>query len=148
MSHTTTVDEIVFSDIEALKAAVAELNSKGVQCSLVPNATPRAFYTNQEGLGPADWVLNLSQSRYDVGFYRDAAKKGLVARADFFGSDISRQIGAKRTNAKETDAQCAMGKLNQLYAVHAATRQAIRQGYNVQRRVKEDGSIQLVLTGA
>jgi hypothetical protein len=40
-----------------------------------------------------------------------------------------------------------MGKLFQTYAVTAAKRKAVQQGYNVREQKRADGSIQLILTG-
>ena len=54
MSHTTEIGNIVFSDIDALRAAVNELNTHGVKCSLEKGGNPRAFYANQQGMGAAD----------------------------------------------------------------------------------------------
>lgn len=146
MSHTTEIGNIVFSDVEALKAAVTELNSKGVKCSLEKGGTPRAYYANQQGMGPADYTLKLHDSVYDVGFYRDATKKGLVARTDLFGGHIARVLGVKANNS-ETAQQAALGKLNQVYAVHAATRKAVQQGMTVRRVNNQDGSVRLVVGG-
>ena len=44
-----------------------------------------------------------------------------------------------RTPAK----QRSLGKLYQMYGVHATTRQAVKQGYRVARKTKTDGTIQL-----
>lgn len=57
MSHTSEVSNIVFADIPALRAAVNELASRGIKCALVQNATPRAYFANQQGMGAADYVL-------------------------------------------------------------------------------------------
>jgi hypothetical protein len=146
MSHTTTIDEVVFSDLDALKQAVKDLNKMGVKCSLVAKAKPRAYFADQAGMGEAEQVLRLENGQYDVGFYYDKAKKGLVAKADFYGNHISGQLGAK-TRKGESDGQKHLGKLYHTYAINAATRQAARQGYQVRRVAKPDGSVQLIMTG-
>ncbi len=145
MSHTTTIDSVVFSDIDALKAAVAELQKSGVKCSLLVNAVPRAYYANQQGMGEAPFVLKLDDSRFDVGFYYDKDKKGYTPRTDLFGNHVANVLGAKKTQDHETPMQCALGKLNQMYGVHAATRQAVKQGYSVRRSTKPDGTVQLTM---
>jgi hypothetical protein len=145
MSHTTELTDIVFTDVDALKIAVKELQRQGVKCSLKQNSTPRAYYANQAGLGQADYVLQLEDSRYDVGFYMDAKRKALVARTDLFANDVARVLGAQATG-KETQQQAALGKLYHAYAVAATTRQAAKQGYSVRKVVKADGTVQLVMT--
>ena len=146
MSHTTEIADIVFSDIAALTAAVNELASKGVKCSLTKGGTPRAYYENQQGLGPADYVLRLDGAPYDIGFYQDAKKKGLVARTDLFAGRVAGVLGAPATG-KETAAQAALGRLYQTYAIHAATRKAVAQGLSVKRMNNADGSVKLVVGG-
>lgn len=143
MSHTTQIDSVAFTDISALEAAVAELNKAGVRCTLKKNATPRAFYENQTGLGPAPMVLTLTDAPYDVGFYENG-KGGYVARTDLWGGHVAKVLGAA-SQGKETVAQAALGKLYQAYAVNAAIRQATRQGYRVQRITKADGTVQLTM---
>lgn len=147
MSHTTEINEVVFSDVEALKQTAVALNAKGVRCTLEQNATPRAYYANQQGMGKAPYVLRLKDAQYDVGFYQDKTKGGLVARADLFMNNIANVLGAPITKDGETANQAAMGKLFQTYAITAAKRKAVQQGYTVREQVKGDGSVQLVLTG-
>lgn len=146
MSHTTAIDNIVFSDIAALTAAVNELNTKGVKCSLVKGGVPRAYYANQAGMGVADYVLKLDGCQYDVGFYHDKAKNGLVAKTDLFANHVAGVLGV-RAGTGESSAQAALGKLNQTYAIHAATRRAVQQGMTVRRVNNQDGSVRLVVGG-
>lgn len=147
MSHTSTVSNIVFSDIEALRAAVKELQAGGLKCEFVVNQKPRAYYNNQAGMSTVmPYVLKLSESRYDIGFEFDAKLKGYVAKTDLYGNDVARCVG--NTAPKGGDAtKYAIGKLSQMYAVHAATRKANSQGYTVQRNTKTDGTIQLTVQG-
>jgi hypothetical protein len=135
---------LVFSDVEALKAAVKDLQKRGVVCSLVEKAVPRMYYAGQ--LPAADYVLKLDQANYDVGFFYDKAKKGLIAKTDFFAGSVQNVLGAP-TKAGESQAQANMGKLYHAYARAAATRQAIKQGYTVRTVDKPDGSCQLIMTG-
>jgi hypothetical protein len=147
MSHTTAIDSIVFSDIDALTAAVNELISQGVKCSLEKDAVPRAFYQNQSGLGKAPYVLRLHDSRYDIGFYPREGRPGMEARTDLFGGDVRAVLGARTKTNDETAQQAALGRLNQAYAIHAATRAATKKGMAVRRINGEDGSVRLVVTG-
>jgi hypothetical protein len=144
MSHTTTIDSVVFNDIDALKLAVTELQKSGVKCQLKEKATPRAFYANQQGMDAADYVLQLADSPYDVGFYKHPTLNGYVARTDMFMGHVEKILGVN-PGKNETREQAALGKLNQMYAVNAAARQAARQGYTVRRVTKADGTIQLVM---
>lgn len=121
-----------------------ELNAKGVKCTLVKDGTPRAYYQNQQGLGKADYVLQLKDAPYDIGFYHDREKKGMVARTDLFMGHVSRVIGSKAA-AGESQAQAAMGRLYQTYAIHAATRKAVQQGMSVSRINGPDGAVRLVI---
>ena len=146
MSHTSEISSVVFSDVVALAAAVAELNSKGIKCSLTKGGTPRAYYANQAGMGAADYVLRLDNCRFDIGFYMDKEKKGLVARTDLFAGHVQQVLGAPKRGT-ETDAQAAMGKLFQTYAICAATRKAVQQGRTVSRVNAPDGSVRLVIGG-
>lgn len=144
MSHTTEIKSIVFTDLGALHAAVAELNKSGVSCQLVPDATPRAFYENQEGLGRAPYVLKLNTCPYDVGFYSNN-KGGYTARTDLWMNHVSNVLGAP-VQGNENPQQAALGKLYQSYAINAAVRQAAKQGYRVSRTTKQDGTVQLTMT--
>lgn len=144
MSHTTAIENIVFNDIAALKLAVKELQSQGVKCSLKEKTTPRAYYANQSGMGHADYVLELQGAPYDVGFYYDKERKGYVAKTDLFAGHVAGVLGAACA-PNESREQAALGKLYQTYAIHAATRQAAKQGYSVRRSVKPDGTVQLIM---
>jgi len=144
MSHTTEISSIVFNDIEALRLAVRDLQAAGVKCTLVEKATPRAYYQNQQGMGAADYVLQLQDCPYDVGFYHDDKAKGYVARTDLFMNHVSRVLGAT-ASAGEKPEQAALGRLYQSYAINAATRQAAKQGYAVRRVTKPDGTVQLIM---
>ena len=149
MSHTSTIDSVIFVDIHAVTAALAELSTGGVKCSLQKGGTPRAFYANQAGLGPADYVIHLPDCMYDVGLYFNTAKKGYEARADLFANRIGSLLGSNRPKqSNESDGQVQMGKLFQLYAIHAATRKAAQQGMTVRRVNKPDGTVRLVLGSA
>lgn len=147
MSHTSTVKSIKIQSITALRAALAELHASGVQCSLVEGGTPRAYFTNQDGMGKADYVIALPGATYDIGLYKTQDGNGYEARTDFFGGSIERLIGCK-ASSPESQQQARMGKLFQLYGVHAATEAARRKGHTVRRIAGADGKIKLEITGA
>jgi len=128
-----------------LGLAVKDLQKAGVKCQLREKVQPRAYYGNQEGMGVADYVLELTDSRFDVGFYPHTSGKGYTARTDLFQGSVCNILGAKATD-KETPGQAALGRLNQAYALHATVRQATLQGYKVGRSTAADGTIKLTLT--
>lgn len=142
MSHTVTVSDVEIINIAALKAAVNELKQKGVPCELLENVVPRAYYQNQQGMNTAaEFVLRSESIPYDVGFYKTQNAKGKTVyepRTDTFMGHVRRLYG---------NAQSDLGKVTQLYSVHAVTQQAVRQGYRVQRKEQQDGTITLELLG-
>lgn len=145
MSHTTSIEGVRFTDVAALEAAVKELQSKGIKCDLVKGGTPRAYYQNQQGLGAAEYVLKLHDAKYDVGFYPAADGKGMEARTDLFAGSVAAVLGAVRGKGESAE-MAALGKLNQTYAIHAATRRATMAGHNVTRVQQKDGTVTLTVT--
>lgn len=144
MSHTTEIDAVEIIDIAALQAAVNELAASGINCQLVENVVPRAYYNDQ--LPKAEYVLKLNDSDYDIGFYKRENGKGYNTRCDFFNRKVEGVLGA--TCGQDEDAGMAkLGKLYQSYAIHAATHAAVQQGYSVQRVNQPSGAVQLVVTG-
>lgn len=142
MSHTTTINSVEIKDVAALGAAINELKSKGINCEMLENARPRAYYGNQEGLNKnADYVLKLNDSKYDVGFYKND-QGSYDARCDLWADQVAKQIGVPVTEGVSRE-QAAIGKLLNLYSVHAVARQAARQGYRVQRVDQDNGAVQL-----
>lgn len=144
MSHTTEIDAVEIIDIAALKAAVNELAASGINCQLVENAVPRAYYNDQ--LPQAEYVLKLSSSDYDIGFYKRENGKGYNTRCDFFNNKVQNVLGATRAEGEDAG-MAKLGKLYQTYAIHAATHAAVQQGYSVQRVNQPSGAVQLVVSG-
>jgi len=146
MSHTSSIKSIKIQSVSALRAAVEELAKSGIACTLVENATPRAYFTNQAGMGQADFVIHLASSSYDVGLYK-TADGSYEARTDFYGGGVAAALGAK-ASCPETREQAQMGKLFQMYGIHATTEAARRKGHMVRRISKLDGTVALEITGA
>lgn len=145
MSHTTAINSIEITDVDALRSAVAELKTNGVNCELLENAIPRAYYNNQ--LEQADLVLKLKNSKYDVGFYKKQDSSGYITKCDFYQGEIQRELGTTDVREGEDPVQARLGKLYQTYAIHATTRAATQAGHMVQRQNRQDGTVQLVVTG-
>ena len=146
MSHTTSIKSIKISSVSALRASVTELKGMGIRCALKENAKPRAYYQQQEGMGVADFVLELHDSKYDVGFYKQPDNT-YEPRTDFFNSQVERVLGVKASDVAFTE-QAKMGKFFQAYGVAAAMETARKQGHMVRKMTREDGTISLEITGA
>jgi len=141
MSHTTKLEGITITDIPALQDVIKELNRSGIKCELLENQKPIAFFQNQVGMDKvAPYVIRCAAARYDIALYPKAEGKGFDLSTDLYANHVATVFGAP-DKLKEAP----LGKLYQLYGVHAATRQAVRQGYTVSRRTKTDGTIQLLL---
>lgn len=146
MSHTASVKSISIQSITALRAAIEELSQTGIRCTLVADAKPRAFYSDQQGMGKADYVVQLADCKYDIGLYKTEDGKGFEARTDFWGGHIEKILGSV-ASSPETAAQAKMGKLFQMYGIHAATEAARKKGHMVRRITKADGVMALEITG-
>ncbi len=145
MSHTTKIAGIKITEVSALRKAITELAKSGVKIELLENAVPRAYYQNQQGMGKADFVVKLADAAYDIGLYKQA-DGSYEPRTDFFGGSVERVLGAKASKKENMD-QARLGKMMQLYGIHAATEKATKQGYSVRRQAGKDGEMKLVLTG-
>lgn len=143
MSHTTTIKAIAIVDIEALRAAIAELAQSGVKISLQEGGKPRAYFPDQKGLGTADFVIKLGDAKYDVGVYKNDTGS-YELRTDFWSGSVEGVLGAAASSAEKRD-QAKLGKLYQMYGVHATLRQARKQGYSARRITAPDGTIKLEL---
>lgn len=141
MSHTTTVKSVGIRDIEALKQAVADLQSeRGINCSLEEgkNIAPRMYYSRQteELKGKTPYVLRLPDAQYDVGFQE--MEDGTYAPVtDFFGSSVENQLHSdcgcdKNEMTQDQRTTYAIGGLMQRYAKNAAINSAVAQGYEVE----------------
>ena len=146
MSHTSSIKSVKIVSVDALRAAVFELASSGIKCSLIENATPRAYFKDQQGMGKANYVLRLDNANYDVGFYRQE-DGSYEPRTDFFGGTVAREIGGQATSSEKQE-QAQMGKLFQAYAIHATIEQARKRGQAVMRHTDpKTGKVMLTVTG-
>jgi hypothetical protein len=145
MSHTTSIKGIKITEVSALRKAIAELAKGGMKIALLENAIPRAYFQNQAGMGRADFVVQLQDAKYDIGLYKQP-DGSYEPRTDFFGGSVEKLLGAVASK-KENAEQAKLGKMMQLYGIHAATEKATKSGYAVQRQAGKDGAIKLVLTG-
>lgn len=146
MSHTTSIKAIKIQSITALQAAIAELNQMGVRLTLTANQTPRAYFSNQQGMGKADYVIQLADAKYDIGLYKDEQGGGYEARTDFWNGEVERVLGAQ-ARTPENALQAKMGRLFQTYGIHATMEQARKRGQTVRRIAKADGTVALEITG-
>lgn len=144
MSHTSTIKSIAIVDIEALRAAVNELAKTGMKISLQEGGKPRAYFQDQQGMGNADFVIKLDSAKYDIGVYKNDAGT-YELRTDFWSGSVENILGAQ-ASAEDKREQAKLGKLYQMYGVHATLRQARKKGYSATRSVAKDGTIQLELS--
>ena len=146
MSHTSTVKSIQIKSIKALQSAVQELAANGIRCELRAGGVPRAYFANQQGMGAADYVLHLADAKYDIGFYKNADDV-YEARTDFFAQHVERVLGATLKPGQAHTDQSRLGKLFQMYALHATAEVARKQGHMVRRINKMDGTVALEISG-
>lgn len=142
MSHTSTVKSVVITSLPALKMAVDELAKEGIKIALQDGGVPRAYYSNQNGLGPADYVLVLGGCPYDVGLYNNG-KGGFEARTDLWQGKVAKVLGVPNAKTPEE----SLGKLFQAYAVNAAIRHATSQGLRYSRSKDAAGNVVLNIVG-
>lgn len=147
MSHTSSIKAVKITSVTALNAAVAALVSRGIQCSLEENATPRAYFQNQQGMGKADFVVKLPNARYDVGLYKQA-DGSYEARTDFYGGSVAACLGGKATTPERHE-QAQLGLLFQEYGAAVTIEAARKKGHMVRRIFdSEKQRITLEVTGA
>lgn len=149
MSHTTKLKSVVIRDVAAMKAAVAELQAQGIKCKLAENTRPRMYYKDQHGT--CDYVLQLEDSQYDVGFEKQEDGT-YVPVFDEYAGHVEKQIGAGAAcpmpNTQEGRAQHRIGKFFQNYSRNAAINAAVQQGYFVEgSTTDENGNVHLIIGG-
>lgn len=148
MSHTTRVSGVQLTNLDAIRNAVAQMVADGAKISLVENAVPRAYFTNQEGMTtPAALVIRVDGDRsYDVGLYLEG--NTYEPRFDVYGGSIEAQIGAaKGTYENSADPRRTIGKFLQEYQIAVVMQAAINNGNMLTRQVGSKGDVNLVVTG-
>ena len=124
MSHFTTIQTQI-KDIEALRAACAELN-----LPLLGNAEARAYGGRTEH---GDFVIRL-QGPYDIALHHQPDSTWHLS-ADLWDGHVEREVGSH------------FGRLLQLYGVHKASKEARKRGHSVRRQSLANGAIKLVIGG-
>lgn len=142
MSHTSSIKSVKVTKIEAIRAAIEELAANGKQIRLEEGGTPRAYYSNQQGMGPADYVIRLPNAQYDIGLYRQQ-DGSFDLRTDLFGGSVHRELGASHTGAGVSREQAAIGQFFQMYNLHLASQTAKAKGWTSRRVTGKDGAIKL-----
>lgn len=140
MSHTSKIDSVKITDIDAVKQAIEDLNKMGIKCSLRENATPRAYYADQKGMGIAPYVVHLQDCTYDVGLYKSDDGKYYEPRADLFAKKIKNILGVEGDTLQDH-----IGKLLNAYSARATMRAAIRKGYQCNRIQNDNGLTKKVI---
>lgn len=149
MSHVTKLHGVVISDISAVRAAVQELNSQGVNVTLAENQKPRVH--GFDSVETCDYVLKLTGA-YDVGLKRNAegnyepvldVYQGHVGNAGLRATCPMPNTAAYRS---QQHTQHEIGRFLQSYAKHAAINAATSQGHTVETcSMDGEGNVQLVL---
>ena len=122
MSHFTDID-IEIRDIEALKAACAELG-----LAVAGNTTARGY---GENLHRGEYVIRL-RGPYDIAVTHGTDGCWTLT-ADLWAGHVEKEVGPK------------FGRLRQMYGVHRTLREAQRLGLRARRSVLQDGTIRLAL---
>lgn len=147
MSHTTTIDGINITDANAIRAAVANLAAKGVNISLVENATPRMYYDHQaRDVGTCEFVLKLPDAKYDVGLKQqpDGSYQPVF---DEWANSVGGQIGGQCAlpQTPEERSLWAIGAFSQEYNKEVVRQQAAAQGMSVSETVDDKGNVHMEL---
>ncbi len=124
MSHFATI-ETQIRDIEALKAACAELGLNVVQNSQARGYDGKTHH--------GEYVIML-KGPFDIALNRQANGTFQLI-ADLWDEHVEKEVGTK------------FGRLLQLYGVHKATIEARRKGLSVSRGILKNGAIKLTITG-
>lgn len=138
MSHLTSIN-IEIKNLAALKEAVKELGFQFVEgktsykwygAHVGDYPVPEGMTKDQ--LGKCQHVVKVPGVEYEIGVVKKPNGNWTLAY-DFWGP--GREL------------QKAVPKLTQMYGVHAATIEAKRKGYTVQRALNPNGSIRLTIGG-
>ena len=143
MSHNIRLSNVRFTNLDILKAAVAELQSEGSKIELVEGT---GLMARQVGNIPCDLLLKVDGGPWDVGFVREGDAYIPQIESDFREERISAAYGAKPVDGCRVDyGHIAVGGLAQRYAVIQAEINAAQAGYSSTRET-DPATRQMVLT--
>lgn len=118
MSHTTRVAAVKIMSINALKAAILQLNAKkGVKIELLENTGARVWARSIN----CPYVVRVPGCRFDIGLEASKDGKGFTLVYDYHGNEIYKHLGQGAQQAKTSEEQhlSHVGQLMQAYGVHA-----------------------------
>lgn len=151
MSHVAAI-ELQILDLDALEQACGELGlelrreqktfkwyGRWVNDYNEQDAAYLKLGMKPEDYGKCDHAIAVkgNAGAYEAGLIKVPGKPGWSVIFDFFGG--SGQALANCLGGQSAD------KLKQTYAAHAATRAALKQGFRVQKSIKADGTVQLLM---
>lgn len=138
MSHTTRVSEVRVHDIDALQAAVTELQSQGVNVTLERDAPCRIW--GQAPIKP--FVVHNHAGRFDVGFEEAKDGNGYTPIFDYHGGELYNVMGQGKQQAKTPEERVLsnIARLMQAYAIKALSNAAYQAAGTVNTVKQEDGS--------
>lgn len=148
MSHVTKLEGVVIRSMNAVRAAVAELNQQGINVRLVENQKPRVH--GYDTVDTCEYVLKLDGA-YDVGLKRNE-QGNYDPILDVWQGHVGRYLGATcplpdtAAYRSQQHTQHEIGRFLQTYAKHAAIETAVAQGYVIDScMVDQDGNVQLMV---
>ena len=149
MSHVTKLEGVVIRSLSAVRAAVSELNSQGINVRILENAKPRVH--GMDDAPVCEYVLKLDGA-YDVGLKRNA-EGNYEPVLDVYQHHVGRILGATcpmpgtAGYLSQEATQHEIGRFLQGYAKHAAIETAVAQGYVIDScTLDNDGNVQLMVS--
>lgn len=142
MSHNTIIKDVKINDLDALRAAITELKTEGVQIDL--NETARKFRTWEGQPDACDICIQLPRERFDVGLVRQPDGSYLPVYDHMLLGNGSISCEYRPGDRDRYQDRHAIAKLVQRYGVVVAEKQLALDGHNAIRQTTEDGSIQVI----
>jgi hypothetical protein len=144
MSHNVQISGVKIANMDALRSAIDELRTGGVDISLDQCGT---FRTYRGQPNRAEYTIHLPRETYDIGLNR--TPEGHYAPV--FDHDLIRNGSVacawepgERPSADDRVAG-AIGKVMQMYSVHLMEREAAMKGYSTRRESAENGAVEVVV---
>lgn len=142
MSHNVSIAGVKITDLNALQAAISELQQEGSRITFEPEG--KAFRTWPGQPNSCDAVIRLPAERFDVGL-RKQADGSYVPIFDHMLNNNQSISCEVPTRENRMDGRFALGRLLQRYAVCVAEQQAAAEGHMVSRNKDDAGNIVLTV---
>lgn len=153
MSHDVKVTGVKITNIEDLRAALAQLNQRPgfARLNLVEKGTYRAYYESQKKQCP--YIIDIEGCSYNVGLTQEKDENGndyYVPIIDTYGDYIKRAICNQKGENKSfyTTPLGPLDLVMQEYSAQAAIRGAQEKGYMVLDRVLDEKGVLTLIVDA